>query len=306
MEGNARISTSFCLTTRISQYLAAAVQNDLLKVPQRGESKGTDVTAATFLHRWTSILDTIYPKTFLSDPQTNLFQVLVYCPADPSCNVKEHAEYITEIVIGVPRILTDAGTANLIDALEAVFWGGDKPACFKSLSDVLLITLRREDNEDGAGVEILPRCNVARFMWENYEQTEKDIAVRRGLMDSLKQLAKREEVLTWIERGGKKVRAQEVLEATLGYVTSLEGNGVFAEGEESDGEGGSSMDIDSERKLPSIAAELKSSLESLSERLQGPPEYNSLADSRIPQINEDTEEKFISSLRFPSLHYSSR
>ena len=232
---------------------------------------GMDVTPATFLHRWTSILTTLYPKTFLSNPQTNLFQILVYSPADPSCNAKEHTEEITEILIGVPRILTDAGTADLLDALETVCWEGDKRACFKSLSDVLLITLRRDDKEDGAGVEILPRLNVARFVWENYEQTEKDIALRRGLTDSLKQLAKREEVVTWIEREGKKVRAQEVLEATLGYVSSLEGKGAFVEGEESDEEGSSRMDIDSERKLPSIAAELKSSLDSLTKQLEGPP-----------------------------------
>jgi hypothetical protein len=260
---------------RISQYLAAAIQNDITKVPDRDDPGGTEATPATFLHRWTTILSTSYPKTFLSSPPTNLFKTHVYQPGNPSIQVTEQNEDITEITIPVPRTLTDDGTASILEAMESLFWGAAaKPACIKTLSDIVLINLKREDREDGAGVEILPRLDIARFVWENYEQAERDIAFRRGLLDGLKKLAQREEAMTWIEREGKRAKAQDVLEATIAYVASLEGGAVVEE--ESDGEG-SRMDIDSERKLPLITADLKASLESLQTKLNGlspqtPPE----------------------------------
>jgi hypothetical protein len=259
----------FCWRGRISQYLAAALQNDISKVPDREDSKEKEVTAASFLLRWTSILSTLHQKTFLENPPIDLFTSLIYQPADPSTNLAQCAEYITEISIHVPRTLTDDGTATLLDALESLLRIGSKPACFKSLSDVLLIAVKREDHEDGAGVEIFPRLDVARFVWENYAQTDMDIAFRQGLVDGLNKLAKREEALAWIERGGKRIRAVEVLEATMAYIASLEGTAVFVEEEESDGEAGGRMDIDSERTLPTVTAELRSSLETLTNQLEG-------------------------------------
>ena len=137
---------------------------------------------------------------------------------------------------------------------------------------MLLLKFKREDREGGAGVEILPKLGMARFAFENYEATVGKIRMRDGVKETLEKLRRRQEELTWIEKEGKKVNAVEVLESTILYLESMEGKTMSDSMHSDDEEPSSRMEIDSEgQKLPPITSQLKESLQSLQQQLQGTP-----------------------------------
>jgi hypothetical protein len=192
----------------------------------------------------------------------------MYQPEDPETSHMEVSEHLCEIEISIPRELSDSGNHTILDALESTIWWEPIPACLKSFSDILLIRLKRNDREDGAGVEILSRLPLSRFAFDFYKETEEKIRFRKGIKDTLENLRKRENMLTWVEKAGKKYHATQVLEATIQYVEGMEGKTMF-EGDLEDDENSSRMDIDSENTLPVITAQLRSSLEALNQKLQG-------------------------------------
>ena len=263
---------SISLTIRLSQYLVTALRNDISKFPKRGNSKETEVTQAMFLERWSYIVNSIpQRRTYVTSPLQCLFVSQIYQPPTFPSKSDEFSEYLCEIYISIPRELSDAGTHTILDALETVIWWGDRPACLKSFSDILLIRLKRDDREDGAGVELLPKFSMSRFASDNYEKTEEQIRLRRGIEETLVKLRKTEESLSWIEKGGKKYRATQILEAAIQYVESLEGKKMFEEEVDVD-ENSTRMDIDSDtNNLPAITEQMKSALETLNERIQGIP-----------------------------------
>ena len=213
-------------------------------------------------------MDSIQQRTSVETPVLSIFNSQIYQPADSETSPREISEHLCEFAISIPRELSDSGNHTILDALETSIWGGSKPACLKLFSDILLIQLKRDDREDGAGVEILPRLPLSRFAVDFYQETEEKIRFRKGIKDTLENLRKREDMLTWVEKAGQKYHATQVLEATIQYVEGMEGKTIF-DGDLEDDENSSRMDIDSESTLPAITAQLKSSLEALNQKLQG-------------------------------------
>lgn len=175
---------------------------------------------------------------------------------------------INEILCKVPRELTDTGNHTILDALESAIWWGSKAACFKTLSEILLIRLKREDHEGGAGVEILSKLPMNRFAYDFYDKMEDDSRKRKHFKTAMANLREKEEWLTWIDKAGKKYNAAQILETTLHYVEGMEGQKVMGVNMD-DEDPSSQMEVDSETTLPPIAALLKMSLESMTTRLQG-------------------------------------
>jgi hypothetical protein len=130
--------------------------------------------------------------------------------------------------------------------------------------------LIREDHEGGAGVEILPKLPLNRFAFEFYDKMEDDSRKRTQYKVALARLREKEEALTWIDKAGQKHNAAQVLEATLHYVESMEGQKVMDVNVD-DEDPSSQMDVDSTTTLPAIAAQLKMSMDLLTMRLQGTP-----------------------------------
>lgn len=254
---------------RLSDYLVKAFQNDITKKPKRDESSDTDILPANFLLRWSQIASSNRQRTFLTSPPSTLFISELYQPdSEPEAALQRD---VTEIAIDVPRELSDDGTHTILDALEKVIHFGAKPACIRSFSQVLLLKFKRDDREGGAGVEILPKLGMARFAFENYEATVMKIRMRDGVKETLEKLRRRQEELTWIEKQGKKYNAVEVLETTISYLESMEGKTMSDSIHSDDEEPSSRMEIDSEgAKLPPITSQLKESLQSLQQQLQGP------------------------------------
>ena len=179
---------------------------------------------------------------------------------------------ICEFYVPITRELSDAGTHTILGALETLIWWGDIPACLKSFSDILLIRLKRDDREGGAGVEILPNLPLGRFAFDFYEQTMERIQLRREIEDALVKLKRKEESLSWTERNGTKYSSNQILQATIQYVESREGTKMFPEeleDDEADEENSSRMDIDSDKNLPAITEQLKTALETLNQRILG-------------------------------------
>ena len=113
---------------------------------------------------------------------------------------------------------------------------------------------------------------MARFAYENYDEMVGKVRMREGVKETLEKLRRRQEELTWIERGGKKFNAVQVLETTISYVESMEGNTMSESVVSDDEEPSSRMEIDSETaKLPGISTQLKDSLQLLQQQLQGIP-----------------------------------
>ena len=83
----------------------------------------------------------------------------------------------------------------------------------------------------------------------------------------MKQLKQRQKDLLSIEKMGKKFDSIQVLEATIQYVTELEGK-KMDDTETDDDDIGSRMDIDNEATLPPLSAMLKTSLESLTTEIK--------------------------------------
>lgn len=131
----------------------------------------------------------------------------------------------------------------------------------------MLIRLKREDYEGGAGVEILPKLPMGRFAFEYYQQAVDKIRERKGIQDILEKLKNREEQLSSINKSGTKYQAPQILEATLEYVSQMEGKKFVDVGAEDD-EDTSRMDIDTEKVFPAISGLLRSSIQSLNEELE--------------------------------------
>ena len=249
-----------------------------------------------FLQRWTAITDSLYNRTYLTSPLPSLFTSAVYQAARE--NTPEQASWLTEINAPVSRDRSDAGTSSIIDALEDTIWRGEYPACIRSFSDVLLVRLKRDDHEGGAGVEILPRMSLARFAWAYYGRMEKDLAVRRVVRDTLDKLRRRREEGEWIEKGGKKFSATSILEATIEYMKEVEGKTALDETEDDDGDS-SMMDIDSAKTLPALSAHLEASLELLKQSAQGIL-VQCCADEDIETSIENMERQLTTLFNFPS------
>ena len=230
----------------------------------------TDLTPATFLQRWSFIADSISKRTFIKSPVLSVFNSQIYQPQYTETSDEEVSQYLCEIDALVSRELSDTGNHTILDALESVIWWGQSSACLKTFSDILLIRLKRDDREGGAGVEILPRLPLSRFAYDYHKKAEEKISFRKGIKTTLENLRKREEMLTWIEKAGNKYNAIQVLEATIQYVEGMEGKKMFNQGDVDDEENSSRMDIDSsENSLPAITAQLKMSLEALNQKLLG-------------------------------------
>jgi hypothetical protein len=251
---------------RLAEYLNNALRNDIWKAKQRGDSTQEEVSASTFLHRWTYIVESNFQRTYLTTPLSSFFRASIYQP--PGEGSLELRETLTEIQTWVSKNLSDPGVSTILDALEDTFWSTAGSACITEFSDVLLINLKREDREGGAGVEILPKMSLARFASDNYEQAQTELRMRKGIHETLDRLRKREDSLTWI-RAGKIYRATDVLQATIQYLSGVEGTKLVDVDDDDDGEAGGRMDIDSESTLPSISALLKTSVETLGEKVQG-------------------------------------
>ena len=119
-------------------------------------------------------------------------------------------------------------------------------------------------------MEILPKLSMARFAFENYDEMVGKVRMREGVKETLEKLRRRQDELTWIERGGKKFNAVQVLETTISYVEGMEGKTMSESILSDDEEPSSRMEIDSETaKLPEITTQLKDSLQLLQQQLQG-------------------------------------
>ena len=112
-----------------------------------------EMSPANFLSRWTTVLQSNTDRTYHTATLPHLFCAEIIQPT--TNNQPDLKADLTEISSGVSRELSDAGTYNIIDALEGTIWWESTPAYIKQFSDVLLIRLKREDHEGGAGVEIL-------------------------------------------------------------------------------------------------------------------------------------------------------
>jgi hypothetical protein len=176
---------------------------------------------------------------------------------------------LTEILSSVPRELSDAGTYTILDALESTIWLGDRPACIKEFSDILFVRLKRDDGEGGAGVEILSKLHMGRFAFDFYQTTEEKILLRKGLKETVEKLNKREEELLYITKMGKKYDSMKVLEATIQYVTEMEGKKTTTEQSLEVDDTGNRMDIDTETTLPTLSVQLRASMDLINERVIG-------------------------------------
>src|SRR5271170_7563669 len=253
---------------RLSEYLVKALQNDITKVPKRVKSADTDLLPPTFFLRWSDVAFFNLQRTYLTSPPSTVFTSEIYQPPNKSSG--ELHRSVTEIQIDVPRELSDDGHQTILDALEKTIHYGVQPACIRTFSQVLLLRFKREDREGGVGVEILPKLGMARFALENYEEMVGKVRMREGVKETLDKLRRRQEELTWIEKGGKKFNAVEVLETTISYVESVEGQTMSESVLSDDEEPSSRMEIDSEAaKLPGITTQLKESLQLLQQQLQG-------------------------------------
>ena len=227
-----------------------------------------EVTPPNFLIRWSYAASSNLQRTFLTSPPSTFYISELYQP--PFDDFSAQHRSVTEIAIDVPRDLSDQGTKTILDALEKVIHFSSKPACIRSFSDVMLLKFKRDDREGGAGVEILPQLGMGRFAAENYEETVSKIRMRDGIKETLDKLRRRQDGLTWIEKGGKKFNAVEVLETTISYIEGMEGKVMSETVQSDDDEPSSRMEIDSEAaKLPAITAQLKESIQLLQQQLQG-------------------------------------
>lgn len=275
------------------------LQADIAKVPSRGGNADSDISGSVFLQRWTNIVESNFNKIFLTSPLPHLFQAHVY---QPSSSPEEPSleSSLTEILSAVPRELSDAGTYTILDALESMIWWGDKPACIKEFSDILLIRLKRDDCEGGAGVEILPKLPMGRFAWDFYQTTEEKILLRKGLKETVEKLNKREEDILYITKMGKKYETVKVLEATMQYIAEMEGKKATVEQNMEIDDIGNRMDIDTETTLPSLSMQLKTTLDKLNETVQGTSSSRLTPDSEIQQTKQNMQEKLSSIMEFPT------
>lgn len=254
--------------SRLTEYLKKALQADLAKFSDRGGVRDTNISGSTFLQRWTFIVESSLSKTYLTSPLPHLFQAQVYQPnPDPEQPPLESS--LTEILAAVPRELSDAGTYTILDALESTIWCGHRPACIKEFSDILLVRLKRDDHEGGAGVEIFSKLPMGRFAFDFYQTTEEKILLRKGLKETVEKLNKREEELLYITKMGRKYDALKVLEATIQYVSQMEGKKVTVEQSQEIDDIGNRMDIDTETTLPTLFVQLRASLDLLKGRIEG-------------------------------------
>lgn len=113
---------------------------------------------------------------------------------------------------------------------------------------------------------------MARFASQNYDKAEEDIRLRRVLKETLEKLDKKEEELTWIEKGGKQFNAIQILESTIQYVEEREG-GKMVDEPLNDEDVDNRMDIDSDKILPTLSTSLKISLTTLKDKIQGNSSY---------------------------------
>ena len=252
----------------LAEYLVNAIQRDLEKFPLRGESsvEEREINPATFLQRWSNIVQSNFQRTYLTAPYPYIFSAQIHQPASDA--IGEQSQYITEIFTPVSRELSDAGTHSILDALQAIIWWGENPACLKTFSEILLIRLKREDREGGAGVEILPRLPMGRFAYDYYNVTEERIRMKRGLTDTLDKLRRRDESITWVEKMGKKYSAAQILAATIEYIETVEGK-TLIDLDVEDEDNPSRMDIDSDTTLPMLSNQLKASVETLNNKRKG-------------------------------------
>lgn len=252
---------------RLTEYFKKALQADLAKIPDRGGIRDTNISGPTFLQRWTFIVESIFSKTYLTSPLPQLFQAQILQPSSDAEPALE--SFFTEILCSVPRELSDAGTYTILDALESTIWWGQQPACIKEFSDILVVRLKRDDHEGGAGVEILSKLPMGRFAYDFYEETKKKILLRKGLRETIDQLSRREEELLYITKTGQKYDAVDVLQATIRYITEMEGKKAMTEQSLEVDDIDNRMDIDTDTRLPTLSAHLKASLDLLNERVQG-------------------------------------
>jgi hypothetical protein len=141
---------------------------------------------------------------------------------------------------------------------------------------------------------------MARFAYENYDEMVGKVRMREGVKETLEKLRRRQDELTWIERGGKKFNAVQVLETTISYVESMEGKTMSESVVSDDEEPSSRMEIDSENaKLPGISTQLKDSLQLLQQQLQGIPHLRDLLTSEIDVSTRKMENALTNLFDFP-------
>lgn len=253
------------------------------------------MSSATFLQRWTNIVQSYFQKSYFTRSYFHVFNAQIYQPPN-AFGTSEQSEYITEISASVSRELSDAGSHTILDALEETIWYGKYPACLKTFSEILLIRLKRDDHEGGAGVEILPRLHLGRFAFDNYDVTNERIGMRRGLKETLQKLRQREQKLTWIEKIGTKYSAAQILESTISYVHGMEGKKLIDVDFEDD-DPPSRMDIDSETTLPALSSHLRSSMEKVDNKLTG-TNFRVCADQEIQNSVKNLEAKLLTLFEF--------
>ena len=218
-----------------------------------------------YLQRWTDALESNYQRTSPMAPMRTLFNMVVYKPPDELQNYEVNKN-VSEICVAVSRSLSDAGSYTILDALQCVFCGSDLPACIKTFSDIILIRLKREDREGGAGVEILPKLTLARFAFENYDKLIEGLRTEGGIKETLGKLRTQEDELTWIEANGKRYISTEILRGTISCLERMEGEKYI---EDIDDDEPERMDVDSERVLPSLTGQMNAALDSVNSRVQG-------------------------------------
>lgn len=275
------------------------LQADIAKVPSRGGNTESDISGSLFLQRWTNIVESNFNNIFLTSPLPHLFQAHVYQPSSTPEDPPLESS-LTEILSNVPRELSDAGTYTILDALESTIWWGEKPACIKEFSDIFLIRLKRDDHEGGAGVEILSKLPMGRFAYDFYQTTVEKILLRKGLKETVEKLSKREEEFRHITKMGKKYDSLKVLEATIQYISEMEGKKPTVEQNTEIDDFENRMDIDTETTLPSLSMQLKTWLDKVNESVQGISCSRSAPDSEIQQNNQKMHETLSSIMEFPS------
>ena len=110
---------------------------------------------------------------------------------------------------------------------------------------------------------------MGRFAFDFYQTTEEKILLRKGLKETVEKLNKREEDLLYITKMGKKYDSMKVLEATIQYVTEMEGNKATIEQSLEVDDTGNRMDIDTEPTLPTLSVQLRASMDLINERVIG-------------------------------------
>jgi hypothetical protein len=230
------------------------------------ENNESEITCASFLKRYSYILQSNLEKPFTTTAQPHLFISEVSQPASGTETALE--ANLTEVSVTVPRSLLESETSTILDALESTIWWEPTPAYIKNFSEVLLIQLKREDYECGAGVEVLRKLPMGRFASENYQTAMDKIRERKGIKDILQKLTTRGEELCYIYKDGTKYKARDILMATVEFIQEMEGKKVENVDAEDD-EDGSRMDIDTEKVFPEISEQLMSSIHSLNHELDG-------------------------------------